>query len=681
MLHPLRQMSIDSLLVANRGEIACRVIRTARRLGIRTVAVYSDVDKYSLHVKMSDEAHLLGPAPSIKSYLNQKKILDIAKTSRCIAIHPGYGFLSENAEFAEACAKENVIFVGPSASAIRDMGVKSKAKSIMEAAGVPVVPGYHGDDQAYDHLLREAECIGFPIMIKAVSGGGGKGMRIALTQSGFKEALESAKRESLQAFGDDRVLLEKYILNPRHVEVQVFGDKYGNVLYLMERDCSVQRRHQKIIEEAPAPGINEVTRKHLGEAAVRAASAVNYVGAGTVEFVYQEESGQFYFMEMNTRLQVEHPVTEMITGTDLVEWQLRVAGGEPLPLSQDDISYKGHAFEARIYAEDPSNNFLPGAGKLFYLRTPIPDEITRVETGIVEGDEVSVYYDPMIAKLVVWGPDRSSALRRLAKKLSEYHISGLATNISFLLSLCNHPEFQVGKVDTDFIPRNHKDLFSVSEPSSEIIIQACLYILMKERFAVFGQIAKNDPLSPWESGCKSFRVSHMSHRKIYLHEPSSDTEHDVSVFDNGDGTCSMHLKGNVYPGVNGVLLNEGGKTLMISYIKGIAYHSWILPSDNQIHVISHTGIFQLHQREPRFIKAQLEGEGAGDAIAPMPGVIQEVCVKPGQEVLPGDPLVIMIAMKMEYVIKAPCHAKVEKVFFKPGDSVAKNVELVHLDRQ
>ncbi|KAF9814229.1 hypothetical protein SFRURICE_019504 [Spodoptera frugiperda] len=472
----VRRREISKVLIANRGEIACRVMKTARKLGVRTVAVYSDADKHAMHVEMADEAYHIGPAPSTQSYLNAAKILEVVKKSNSQAIHPGYGFLSENVEFCEKCASEDVIFIGPPPAAIRDMGIKSTSKAIMSAAGVPIVKGYHGEEQSIEKLQAEAQRIGFPLMIKAVRGGGGKGMRIAMTEADFLPQLESAKRESLKSFGDDNMLLEQYITDPRHVEVQVFADMHGNAVHLFERDCSVQRRHQKIIEEAPAPGLSEETRRSLGEAAVRAAKAVGYVGAGTVEFILHRQTHEFHFMEMNTRLQVEHPITEMITGTDLVEWQLRVAAGEQLPLSQDQIIRRGHAVECRIYAEEPRAGFLPRAGTLHRLTQPIPEEFVRVETGVREGQEVSVHYDPMIAKLVVWGRDRSEALAKTRTKLSEYQVAGLETNVNFLLRLSGASAFVSGDVHTAFIPQHEAELFPPSDSvlSETRAIQAAL---------------------------------------------------------------------------------------------------------------------------------------------------------------------------------------------------------------
>ncbi|MAD54283.1 MAG: 3-methylcrotonyl-CoA carboxylase, partial [Idiomarinaceae bacterium] len=415
---------IQSLLIANRGEIACRVIETARQMGIRTIAVYSAADAQARHTQLADEAYYIGPAPSNESYLKADTIIDVAKSSGADAIHPGYGFLSENESFAELCQQNDIIFVGPPVSAIAAMGSKSAAKAIMEEAGVPLVPGYHGSEQDEDTLFAKAKEVGFPLLLKAAYGGGGKGMRVVESEQDFISALSSAKREAKSSFGNDKVLFERFIRNPRHVEIQVFCDQHGNAVYLAERDCSVQRRHQKVIEEAPAPALSETTRQAMGEAAVKAAKAIDYVGAGTVEFLY-DASGEFFFMEMNTRLQVEHPVTEMITGLDLVEWQLMVASGDSLPLTQDAVTVNGHAFEARIYAEDPANDFLPSTGTIRHLRTPAVNAGVRIDTGVEQGDEISSFYDPMIAKLIVWDTDRDRALLKLQRALKQYRVTGL----------------------------------------------------------------------------------------------------------------------------------------------------------------------------------------------------------------------------------------------------------------
>jgi len=442
------------ILIANRGEIACRVIRTARRLGIATVAVYSEADRSALHVELADEAWPIGPPPARDSYLNIEAILEAARNSGAEAVHPGYGFLSENAEFAEACEAARVAFIGPPASAIRSMGSKAEAKELMRRHGVPLVPGYHGGDQDPRRLLDEAKRVGFPVLIKASAGGGGRGMRVVSDAAGFADALAGARREAA-AFGDDRVLVEKYLERPRHIEVQVFADKHGNTVHLFERDCSIQRRHQKVLEEAPAPGLDAARRSVIAEAAVAAARAVGYVGAGTVEFI--AEAGDFYFIEMNTRLQVEHPVTEAVTGLDLVEWQIRIAAGEPLPIYQHDLVLRGHAIEARLYAEDPERAFLPQTGTLHGLRFP-PSEVARVDTGVRQGDIVTPFYDPMIAKIVAYGEDRTAAIGRLQRALAATAVLGIGTNLEFLARVAAHPEFVSGAVDTGFVERHRAAL-------------------------------------------------------------------------------------------------------------------------------------------------------------------------------------------------------------------------------
>ncbi|GBM48944.1 Methylcrotonoyl-CoA carboxylase subunit alpha, mitochondrial [Araneus ventricosus] len=529
---PLRKV-----LIANRGEISCRIIRSSKKLGLQTVAVYSEADKNALHVTLADEAYCLGPAASQESYLNQSKVISVAKETGAQAIHPGYGFLSENAEFAELCQQQGVEFIGPPPSAIRDMGIKSTSKYIMDKAGVPIIKGYHGEDQSDERLKSEAIKIGFPVMLKAVRGGGGKGMRIVSSEEEFDAQLESARREAQKSFGNDAMLVEKYVKRPRHVEVQVFGDKYGNYVYLFERDCSVQRRHQKIIEEAPAPGLDEATRRSLGEAAVRAAEAVNYVGAGTVEFIMDEDR-KFYFMEMNTRLQVEHPVTEMITGTDLVEWQLRIAAGERLHVTQKDLKIQGHAFEARIYAEDPEENFMPGAGHLSRLFTPQASEDVRIETGVREGDDVSVHYDPMIAKLVVWGPDRRSALMKLHSALSEYNIVGVKTNVKFLMQLAKHEEFALGNVHTDFIPQHEKEILTFKEPSHQDVCTAVLSAITLE--ANQRTQDKNSPFSLLDG-----MVPNLTYRKK-MKLVFKDKEYSVDVHYEGNRIYSFFIEDKMY---------------------------------------------------------------------------------------------------------------------------------------
>ena len=477
--------NFNKILIANRGEIACRVIRTARELNVKTVAVYSEADANSMHVQMADEAYCIGPAAAAESYLKGDKILEVAKLSGAQAIHPGYGFLSENEFFARDCQKAGIEFIGPPVDAIHNMGSKSASKEIMLASNVPCVPGYHGEDQSLEKLTSEAKQIGFPLMIKAVLGGGGKGMRIVFEEKDFKNALDSCKRESKSSFNDDRVLLERYIQRPRHIEFQVFADKFGNAVHVLERDCSVQRRHQKVLEEAPAPGMSKELRDKMGKSAVDAARAVGYVGAGTVEFIFDAETDEYFFMEMNTRLQVEHCVSEMVAKRDLVQWQLHVAAGHPLPVSQQEIEdgMSGHALEARIYAENPENDFLPCTGKILHLRPPSlgnsPSTVNvRVETGVREGDEVSVFYDPMISKLVVWGSDRAHALKMMSDALSKYEIVGLPTNIPFLKRAVNHPEFAKGQVETGFIADHFNELIpgKTKVPSHVLAIAAASHL-------------------------------------------------------------------------------------------------------------------------------------------------------------------------------------------------------------
>uniref|UniRef100_A0A8C2ZKY9 Methylcrotonoyl-CoA carboxylase subunit alpha, mitochondrial n=1 Tax=Cyclopterus lumpus TaxID=8103 RepID=A0A8C2ZKY9_CYCLU len=662
----LEEAVTKKVLIANRGEIACRVMRTAKKMGIRSVAVYSDADRDSMHVAMADEAYHIGPPPSQQSYLSMEKVLEVAKTSGSHAVHPGYGFLSESTEFAEACKQEGIIFIGPPSTAIRDMGIKSTSKHIMSAAGVPIIGGYHGEDQSDERLQAEAAQIGYPVMIKAVRGGGGKGMRIARSDSVFLEQLESARREARKSFNDDVMLVEKFVEDPRHVEVQVFGDMHGNAVYLFERDCSVQRRHQKIIEEAPGPDISPEVRRKLGEAAVKAAKAVNYVGAGethglspqhtthsTVEFIMDAQHN-FYFMEMNTRLQVEHPVSEMITGTDLVEWQLRVAAGERLPLLQDDIVLRGHSFEARIYAEDPNNDFLPGAGPLLHLSTPSPDQHTRIETGVREGDEVSAHYDPMIAKLVVWGEDRSAALKKLRYCLRQYNIVGLNTNIDFLLSLSGHPEFEAGNVTTSFIPQHYADLFPAPiTPSGETVCQAVLGLLLQER----------------------------KHTQAFMQTSTAAageaTLVDVVVVYNKDCSYSMQ---EVYT-VTGEVETEGGASFLRCSVNGVKSRPKLVILDNTVHLFSMEGSAQVSAPVPKYL-AGVSGAGSqGAAVAPMTGTIEKVMVKAGDTVAVGDPLMVMIAMKMEHTIRAPKSGVIKRVFFSEGSQANRHAPLVELEEE
>ncbi|XP_063080431.1 methylcrotonoyl-CoA carboxylase subunit alpha, mitochondrial isoform X3 [Cavia porcellus] len=638
--------NITKVLVANRGEIACRVMRTAKKMGVQTVAVYSEADRNARHVNM--------------------------------AIHPGYGFLSENTEFAELCKQEGIIFIGPPSSAIRDMGIKSTSKALMAKAGVPVVEGYHGEDQSDQCLREHAGRIGYPVMIKAIRGGGGKGMRIVSSEKEFQEQLESARREAKKAFNDDAMLIEKFVDTPRHVEVQVFGDHHGNAVYLFERDCSVQRRHQKVIEEAPAPGIKPEVRRKLGEAAVRAAKAVNYVGAGTVEFIMDSQHN-FYFMEMNTRLQVEHPVTEMVTGTDLVEWQLRVAAGEKIPLSQEEIPLLGHAFEARIYAEDPENNFMPRAGPLVHLSTPHADLSTRIETGVRQGDDISVHYDPMIAKLVVWAADRQAALTKLRYSLRQFNIVGLHTNVDFLLHLAAHPAFAAGAVHTDFIAQHHEELLpSRRAVASEYLCQAALGLILREKAATEAfTLETQDPVSPF-SFSSGRRLNMCYTRNLTLRDGNRNVA--IAVTYNHDGSYSMQIEGETFR-VLGALDQEGDCARLSSSVNGVVRSAKLVTLGSTIHLFSTEGSVEVEVPVPRYLfPASAEGPQGG-TIAPMTGTIEKVFVKAGDKVKAGDSLMVMIAMKMEHTIRAPQAGTIKKVLYTEGSQADRHSRLVEFEEE
>jgi 3-methylcrotonyl-CoA carboxylase alpha subunit len=654
----------SKILIANRGEIACRVIRTARRLGIATVAVYSDADRNAMHVSMADEAVHIGAAPPRESYLDASRIIEACKATGAGAVHPGYGFLSENAGFARSCTEAGIVFIGPPASAIEAMGSKSAAKSIMEKAGVPLVPGYHEADQSFERLAGAAAKIGYPVLLKAVAGGGGKGMRIVRDAAAFTDALAAARREAGSSFGNEDMLVEKYLSRPRHVEVQVFCDRHGHAVYLFERDCSVQRRHQKVIEEAPAPGMTPELRKAMGEAAVQAAKAIDYEGAGTVEFLL-DAGGQFYFMEMNTRLQVEHPVTEMITGQDLVAWQLQVAAGEELPLRQDEMSINGHAFEARIYAEDPDHDFLPATGVLSYLQPPAETRHVRVDTGVLQGDEVSVYYDPMIAKLVVWDENRDRALSRLAKALSEYRISGLSTNISFLYNLATCQPFANAELDTHFIETHHGLLFRTTDDDRvQDLPLASLFLLLRMEQVSKDNTASTDPSSPWNSsGAWRLNQPAVHTGAIVL----NGTSYEVPVVESGS------------PGQRRFRIKVGEKSVMAAgELNGNELYADIDGYRQRVVVVPHDGVYTLFSQRGamQFALAQADlGVAEGDSTAgvftaPMHGVIVKLLVEPGGEVLKDQPLLIMEAMKMEHTICAPCKGTVREFYFQPGEQVS-----------
>lgn len=653
---------IDKVLIANRGEIACRVIRSANKLAIKTVAVYSDVDRDSMHVQMADEAYHIGGATSAESYLRSDKILAVAKKTGAQAVHPGYGFLSENAVFAEDCAKNDIIFIGPSTEAILDMGIKSKSKFIMEDAGVPVIKGYHGDVQDDQTLLEQSRIITFPVMLKAIMGGGGKGMRIAANEGEFQTQLDAARREAMQGFGDDRMLVEKYVEDPRHVEVQVFGDNYGDAVYLYERDCSVQRRHQKVLEEAPAPGLTAETRKKIGEAAVRAAKAVNYSGAGTVEFI-MDKNQDFFFMEMNTRLQVEHPVSEMITNVDLVDWQLRIARGEKIPIAQEDMPLIGHSVEARIYAEDPENGFLPGAGKLVFLQQPAESENVRVETGVRQGDDVSQYYDPMIAKLVVWGNDRKEALDRLSQGLTNYRVVGLPTNIQFLKRVANSEEFVNAELDTGFIERHeHKLIPKTVAPSAENIIAAAMIKSFRP------SIRSTDVFDV----LTNFRVNRLPTQKVDLN--ALGELYSVNFACTGDNVFTATLNGVDYE--SRITKTETG---FVAEVNGVRTPVSSYSDEDEFHLFTNDGPVVFEIPKPKYLSLVGGGVAADDAIAPMTGTITQVMVKAGDTVAAGDLLMTMVAMKMEHAIKAPKDGVLKSVLFAANQTVDRKALLVRYE--
>ena len=661
----------DKILIANRGEIACRVIRTARRLGIKTVAVHSEADAKAMHVQMADEAVCIGAAPVGESYLRGDVILDVAKRTGAQAVHPGYGFLSENAGFAAACAEAGIVFIGPPIEAIRVMGSKAESKRLMANADVPLVPGYHGTDQDFATLSAEAGRIGFPVLVKASAGGGGKGMRVVRAAGELADAVAGAQREAKAAFGDDSLLLEKYLGRPRHVEIQVFCDTHGNGVYLFERDCSVQRRHQKVIEEAPAPNLPDDLRRRMGEAAVAAAKAVNYVGAGTVEFLY--EDGGFYFIEMNTRLQVEHPVTEKITGLDLVEWQLRVASGAELPLRQDQLTRRGHAFEARLYAEDPQRDFLPAIGKLVRLRPPAESDHVRVDTGVREGDSVTMYYDPMIAKLIVWDEDRDSALRRLRVALAEYEVVGVTTNVGFLGAIAGHPAFKAVEIDTGFIERHRADLLPPPAPVPDrALAAAALSVLLKRREEAQAALrARSDRYSPWLLA-NGWRLNEENHYDLRLMD--GDTAREVTLHFRADG-YEVAVDGGKPMPVTGVSLADG---LLTATLGGMRTRATVVQQGLDITVLIDGAVSRLTLDDPSARAAEQEG-GSGRLTAPMPGTVVRVLVEAGQSVEAGAPLMLLEAMKMEHTIKAPAAGTVSAVNFAAGDQVSEGVDLLVLD--
>ncbi len=659
------------ILIANRGEIACRVIKTARCMGIATVAVYSEADANARHVRLADEAVLIGPPAARESYLVAERILEVAKRTGAEAIHPGYGFLSENADFAEACEKAGIVFIGPPASAIRAMGSKSAAKALMEKARVPLTPGYHGDNQDPAFLATQAERIGYPVLIKATAGGGGKGMRRVDQGSEFEAALASCKREASNAFGDDRVLVEKYIVKPRHIEIQVFGDRHGNCVYLFERDCSVQRRYQKVLEEAPAPGMTPERRAAMGQAAVDAAKAVGYVGAGTVEFIATQD-GNFFFMEMNTRLQVEHPVTEMVTGLDLVEWQLRVASGEPLPLKQQQLELNGHAMEARIYAEDPARGFLPSTGRLVHLSPPRESNDVRVDTGVEQGDEITPHYDPMIAKLIVWGADRRQALARMRQALAQYRVVGVSNNIDFLTRLVAVPSFASGQLDTGLIEREQALLFPTdSDVSADVWMLAALAeLLLEQRMAGKKRAGSVAPDSPWYA-LDGWRLNGRAERRLVFRFGEASQEVGVEVVPGGYwlrvGSQRLLARGKL--GTDSELQAQLGER---------RFQAAVVASGERRHLFLEGRSWPLALVDTLHVGGAGEEE-TGGLRAPMPGKVLALLVKPGAVVEKGTPLLVLEAMKMEHTICAPRKGVVKAFRFALGDLVSDGTELLDLD--
>ncbi|WP_199052084.1 acetyl/propionyl/methylcrotonyl-CoA carboxylase subunit alpha [Aquitalea sp. ASV15] len=649
------------ILIANRGEIACRVIKTARQLGIATVAVYSDADADARFVKLADEAWRLGPAPAAESYLKADIILDIARASGAEAIHPGYGFLSENAEFAAACAAAGIAFIGPPASAIAAMGSKSAAKTLMEKASVPLVPGYHGAEQQAEFLQQQADHIGYPVLIKASAGGGGKGMRIVERSEDFAAALASCQREASASFGDDKVLVEKYLTRPRHVEIQVFADSHGQCVYLFERDCSVQRRHQKVLEEAPAPHLPAVMRQAMGEAACAAARAVGYVGAGTVEFIVDVQAngqpGGFYFMEMNTRLQVEHPVTEMITGQDLVAWQLHVAAGQPLPLRQDELKIHGHAIEARIYAEDPDKGFLPATGRLIHLHAPAENARVRIDTGVSEGDSITPFYDPMIAKLIVWGENREAALQQLDTALAQYQIAGVSTNIAFLRRIVLHDSFASGQVDTGLIAR-HQDVL-LPTPATPSAQQLALLAVAEALHAAAP--------CPAPAG---WRLNGVLEQNLQFRQGEQLHSVGLRYLEQGFVVTVAEQQFEVQARLQGRQLQ--------ATLDGLVLCASVVRQDQQRLLFVQGERLQLEWVDP-YAAAVDEVHGVTHLKAPMPGRVVTLLAKAGQTVRQGEPLLILEAMKMEHTIHAPADGVLRGFYFAAGEQVCDGDELVDFD--
>ena len=660
----------NKILIANRGEIACRVIRTCRALGIRTVAVYSEADADAQHVRQADEAYCIGGPRPADSYLRGDAIIEVARKAGAQAIHPGYGFLSENADFADASESAGIVFIGPKAASMRRMGSKAGAKELMQTAGVPVVPGYTGENQDPAHLQAEADRIGYPLMIKAAHGGGGKGMRIVREAGEFADNLQSCQREAGNAFGRDRVLLERYIEQPRHIEIQVFGDAHGNVIHLNERECSAQRRYQKVLEESPSPFLTPALRQAMGDAAVLAARAIDYANAGTVEFIV-DPAGNFYFMEINTRLQVEHPVTECVTGLDLVAWQLQVAAGEPLPLAQDDIAQSGHAIEVRLYAEDPEAGFLPGSGTLERLRLPAPSAHVRIDSGVIEGDTVTIFYDPMIAKLIVHDADRPRALARLREALSQCAISGPKSNIGFLERLVRHPAVVNCTIDTGYLDRHLEEFMPAHEVDRDLLLGAtAARLLAQEQGSRDGAAASNDPGSPW-AVADGWRLGHAGQRAL--------------AFLHGEQRLELHAHGS---GGEYQVEYEGARhTVAGARFDGALLGLRLDGRARRFRVFDHGRELLVHDGERRLRlqpvamyrhEAGTAGAGADNVVAPMPGRVVVVKASAGDTVEAGQEVMVIEAMKMELSLKAPRAGTVAAIHAQAGDFVEADTVLVAL---
>ncbi|HEY5131798.1 MAG TPA: acetyl/propionyl/methylcrotonyl-CoA carboxylase subunit alpha [Bradyrhizobium sp.] len=664
MDRPKQYRRFRTLLIANRGEIACRVIRTARAMGLRTVAVYSEADRDALHVAMADEAVLLGPARARDSYLNIEHVIEAARKSGAEAVHPGYGFLSESAEFAQACLDAGLVFVGPTAAMIRLMGSKSGSKMLMEQAGVPLVPGYHGEAQDEATLAQAAGSIGFPVLVKASAGGGGRGMRIVRSAAELAAAIVSAKREAKAAFGDDRMLIEKFVDHPRHIEVQIIGDSHGNLLSLFERECTLQRRHQKVIEEAPSPTLDAVGRQAVCAAARKAAAAVDYVGAGTIEFV--SDGKDVFFIEMNTRLQVEHPVTELVTGIDLVEWQLRVAFGEKLPLAQDDIRLNGHAIEARVYAENPHRNFMPSVGRIRTWRMPEPSNGLRIDAGYREGDAVSPHYDAMLAKVIAWAPTRDAAIERLNRGLEESDVRGIVTNIPFLSALVTHPDVRANTIDTGFIERELKNLTPApAAPGDLELCAAAAAILEQEAIA-----ARAEAHSPWLT---AGWMPVGRRQRVFAFRHGHEAEQEVSLrYGRGPATLSIGEREFAFRSSPS---DVGGFDLTLDAIKS---HVVAVIEGHELYVRTRNGRFDLHWVDP-FGGETEEQVGEDKIVAPLPGTVVALLAEVGATLEKGAPILTLEVMKMEQTLRAPFAGVLKVIKCKVGDIVQEGVELAEVE--